>query len=261
MKIWIENRIPWITSNLGSSDMCSNIALPPLVISKIMYHPAVSVEYPDEDKLEYLEITNNGDQRVSLEGIYFAGTGFVYQFPAGSSAAPFSSLILAGNYQTFRSKYGFMPFGQFTRNLSNKSESLVLSDAFGNIIDNVCYGDTLPWPEADGNGYYLSLIDPGLDNGLPSSWIASNDIVTSSEYPSGIEDILIYPNPAESYICLTAGFEIRTVSLYDVYGRLIKTEKVNSESGLIDVSSLGRGLYIMKIETPSGTLTRKIIRK
>jgi hypothetical protein len=29
------------------------------------------------------------------------------------------------------------PFGQFTRNLSNKSQKIVLADAYGNTIDSV----------------------------------------------------------------------------------------------------------------------------
>jgi hypothetical protein len=33
------------------------------------------------------------------------------------------------------------PFGQFTRNLSNKSQKIVLADAYGNTIDSVEYFD------------------------------------------------------------------------------------------------------------------------
>ena len=36
----------------------------------------------------------------------------------------------------------------------------MLADGFGNVIDSVRYHDTIPWPEADGNGYYLKLTDP-----------------------------------------------------------------------------------------------------
>ena len=56
--------------------------------------------------------------------------------------------------------------GQFTRNLSNKGEKLVLADGFGNVIDSVSYSDQPPWPNADGNGYYLELIDPFSDNSI-----------------------------------------------------------------------------------------------
>lgn len=260
IKTFISSRISWITSNLGSYSSCSNIALPPLVITKIMYHPPGSAEFPDNDDLEYLEITNSGDRPVSLEGIYFAGTGFVYQFPSNSSIEPFSSIILAGDNKIFRIKYGFSPFGQFTRSLSNKGENIVLADAFGNIIDIVCYTDTIPWPDADGNGSFLKLIDTNLDNNDPSSWIASNDIPTSAAYPNPEEGLSVYPNPPGDFLKINAGFEIKSLSLFDIYGRLITTVSINSESCEIDVRHLSKGIYILKIETPFKTFIRKIVK-
>ncbi|HBZ19719.1 MAG TPA: secretion system protein Por [Bacteroidales bacterium] len=259
IKTWLGNRIPWITSNLGTYDQCENVDLPPLIISKIMYHPAISVEYPDEDKMEYLEITNNGDQTVDLGGIYFAGTGFVFQFPVNSSIEPFSSLILAGNYQIFRSKYGFAPYGQFTRNLSNKTENLVLADAFGNIIDNVCYLDTMPWPDADGNGYYLKLIDPGLDNNNPSNWIASNSILTSVENPDATESLNVYPNPADDMLMINADFEIKSVRVLDIYGRSVLFQRINSGRYELNVKQLLKGIYFLEIGSTAKTYFRKVI--
>ena len=73
---------------------------------------------------------------------------------------PHGSIILAGNSEVFRAKYGFYPYGQFTRSLSNTGEKLVLADGFGNVIDIVEYSDLPPWPDAKFNGYYLALNDP-----------------------------------------------------------------------------------------------------
>ena len=36
IKTWLEQRIQWITANIGSYSGCSNVKIPPLVISKIM---------------------------------------------------------------------------------------------------------------------------------------------------------------------------------------------------------------------------------
>ena len=63
----------------------------------------------------------------------------------------------------------------------------MLLDAFGNVIDEVCYYDVAPWPAADGNGYYLKLADVNLDNSLASSWTASNGVISSvGETPAEI---------------------------------------------------------------------------
>ena len=39
MKTWIQQRINWLNSHIGSDQGCSDVDLPPLVISKIHYHP------------------------------------------------------------------------------------------------------------------------------------------------------------------------------------------------------------------------------
>lgn len=260
VKTFLNDRITWITSNLGPYSQCNNVAVPPLVITKIMYHPSASVEFPDTDDLEYLEITNNGDQNVDLSGVYFAGTGFVFQFPSGSVIDPYSSIILAGNFTAFRSNYGFAPFGQFTRNLSDKSENLVLCDGFGNIIDNVIYSDTVPWPDADGNGYFLKLISPDLDNNDPVNWIASQDVITSVNNFNDDGDLQIYPNPASDILKISAGVEINSLSLFDIYGHLLTSKDVNNESFELDIRHLSKGLYILRIRTFGKTYTRKIIK-
>ncbi|HXR79356.1 MAG TPA: CotH kinase family protein, partial [Saprospiraceae bacterium] len=58
LKTWLNARIPWMTNHLGSDNACKNVATPPLVISRINYHPETSGNFPDEEKLEFLEITN-----------------------------------------------------------------------------------------------------------------------------------------------------------------------------------------------------------
>jgi len=144
LKSWLGERIIWMTTNLGPYSGCSSVVVPQLVISRIMYNPPVSVWFPDDEELEFIEITNSGDQEVNLSGIYFAGTGLVYQFPYNSLIGPDTSLYIAANSSLFLSKYGFQPFDQYTRHISNSGQNIVLSDAFGNVIDNVQFTDSLP---------------------------------------------------------------------------------------------------------------------
>jgi hypothetical protein len=225
-----------------------------------MYHPSASIEFTDADDLEYIEITNNGDQTVDLTGVYFAGTGLVYQFPPNSSIGPSSSIILASNYTAFRLKYGFSPAGRFSRHLSNKGQNIVLCDGFGNIIDNVSYMDTIPWPEADGNGSYLKLTDNNLDNNDPASWIAANDVITSSETFVTEDDILIYPNPVGDILNINSGFDIKSITLFDIYGRQLSSVRTGGNSYELDMEQFSGGLYILRIVTSQGTYVRKIIK-
>lgn len=261
IKSFMATRTAWMSANLGSYSACSNTSVPQLVITKIMFHPKPTPQYPDDDDLEFLEIRNAGTTTASLSGIYFPGTGLVYQFPAGSTLGAGQCVILASNSTAFQNTYGFAPFGQFTRHLSNSGENLVLADAFGNVIDNVFYSDTIPWPEADGNGYYLKIKELSLDNSLASSWEASNDIISSVTDPEAESELLIYPNPVTDILHIEAGCEIMNIDLYDMTGRFIRCEAHVTGNCEISLHDLVKGTYLLYITTTSGSYSRKIVKE
>jgi len=260
IKSFVIARTDWMTSSLGSYAACSNVSVPPLVIKKIMYNPETSLEFPESNKMEFIEILNNSDQAVDLKGIYFRGTGLSYQFSDHATLGPRSTYHLASSWPTFHARYGFTPYGEFARNLSNKDENLVLADAFGNIIDKVHYFDTLPWPEADGNGYYLQLIDPGLDNSLPEHWIASKETVVSKKEFHSDSDLTIYPNPVHDILFIEADTEIKSLSLFDIQGRLLRTIQINGPTGEVDIGHFRKGTYILEITSSDKIYSRLIVK-
>jgi hypothetical protein len=260
LKTWLTARIEWMTINLGSYSACNNVIVPPLVITKIMYNPEASVYYTDSDDLEFIEIMNNSDKVISLSGIYFSGTGLVYQFPYNAILDPYSSVFLASNLDFFLAEHGFLPYGQFTRHLSDKGQNLVLSDAFGNIIDNINYSDTVPWPDADGNGYYLTLTDPFLDNNDAGNWTASNDkTLSENDIITGF-DLQLSPNPVRDMLKIKTPSVIKSISIYDIYGRLLETVNVNCETYELEMKQFTEGIYIIRVITPGKTYSGKIVR-
>jgi CotH kinase protein/Lamin Tail Domain/Secretion system C-terminal sorting domain len=261
MKSWLQQRITWMTNTLGSYSDCASVDIPPLVISKIMYAPDSTVSFPDSKDQEFLEIVNTGSKPVDLTGVYFSRTGFVYQFPANSSIEVGSRKILAANKTIFFAKYGIVPSGQFTRNLSNTGETLVLANAYGDIIDSVSYSDQPPWPDARGNGYYLELPDPLSDNSKGSNWIAANAKIV------GVEDIesdlllKLYPSPVEEKLVLEYAGGKYILQLYDFQGNLLKTLSVNSELYNLDMTQYKSGIYLIRVLTSGRNFVRKIIKE
>ena len=257
MKTWISNRIDWISQNVESYSGCTDVDLPPLVISKINYHPKDWLGI-DGNHLEFIEITNNGNQTVDLTGVYFRELGVTYSFPVGSSLEPQEAIMLCSDSLVFKECYGGTPFDQFERNLSNKSEYLVLVDAWGNVIDEVRYFDSDPWPEdADGKGAYLQLIDLNLDNNLPESWTVGFDITSVSE----IGEFSIYPNPAKGSIRIDTGLGLSLIQtktdyrITNIMGQVLMTGMICGESKQIDVSQLSVGLYFITV----GEITQKLV--
>ena len=244
MKTWINQRINWMTANIGSYSGCADVDLPPLVISKIHYHPEDWGGFDDE-QLEFIEITNNGGDIVDLTGVYFRELGVTYSFPAGSSMAPHEAIMLCSDSLAFMACYGMTPFGQFSRNLSNKSEYLVLVDAWGNVIDEVRYFDSDPWPwEADGEGAFLQLIDLDLDNSLPENWMAAYDITETSE---SLADggFRVFPNPTNGMVTIVGGHNEYRIA--NMMGQTLLTGSLNGETLTLDVSSLASGLYFITV--------------
>ena len=152
-----------------------------MVISKISYNPLETDTFPESKDLEFIEIQNIGTTTVNLTGVYLSKLGVSYQFEENATISPAQAIQLVGNTAVFFDRYGLEAYGRFDRDLSNSSQNLVLADAFGNIIDQVEYTDSAPWPEsADGDGFYLELIDVNSDNALASSWKASSDAVLNT---------------------------------------------------------------------------------
>jgi hypothetical protein len=259
LKLFLYNRINWMTANIGTFNACSDIAIPPLVITKINYNPSVSGNFPVSNDQEFVEIKNTGAATVNLTGIYLRELGLSYQFPPNSTVGAGQSIFLASNPDTFQLKYGISAFGQYTRNLSNSHYKIVLADGFGNTIDTVEYFDDAPWPDADGNGSFLELIDTSLDNNLASSWIASTATLASEQF-STASNFSLYPNPVHDFLTIdTTGF-IDSIEIFDIYGK--RLDKIVSDVNILtlDFRKYPVGMYFVQIVGNGASTTRKIIR-
>lgn len=75
---------------------------------------------------------------------------------------------------------------------------------------------------------------------------------------TGLKEINIYPNPTSDYIYISGNKKINTLELYNVNGQKVLQSKGNT----IDISSLTKGVYILKTFTENNEVfTNKIIKK
>jgi hypothetical protein len=261
LKLFLYQRINWMTGNLGSFSACAAIEVPSLVITKINYNPPTVAPYTVSNDQEFIEIKNVGQSPVNATGIYFRELGISYQFAQNSTIDAGQSIFLASNPATFLAKYGIVAYGQFTRNLSNSTQNLVLADAFGNIIDEVKYTDSAPWPNADGNGSFLQLTSTSLDNSLASSWEASNSTSLSVDSPMRMLNVAIYPNPVSTMLEVESDTELMQIEISDVYGKILYSKPVYSIKASVDFSKYSSGIYFISVASEHGTRTEKIIKQ
>lgn len=69
--------------------------------------------------------------------------------------------------------------------------------------------------------------------------------------------VKVYPNPTEDVLNIV-GADIERVDVYSMNGRLVKSV-VNTSS--VDFQNLPSGIYIVKIKTPSGIVTERVVKK
>src|SRR5690554_624836 len=74
----------------------------------------------------------------------------------------------------------------------------------------------------------------------------------------------VYPNPTENIVHVSwEGAElIEKIVVYDAIGRaVIKLTDVNDKTEMLDFTSFETGVYIVRIETASNTISRKITKR
>jgi hypothetical protein len=264
MKSWVQERIQWMQNELGSFSNCNSVTTPSLVITKINYNPIETDAFPKSKDSEFLEIQNTGNTAVNLTGIYLSKLGVSYKFTQGASIQAGQKIVLAGNAEVYLAKYGASPFGVFQRDLSNSSYHLILSDAFGNIIDQVKYEDSAPWPEtADGEGFYLELIDVNSDNAMPINWKATSDstLSTSSNVTNSLA-FTVTPNPTKDKLIISAAEALKKIIVFNPLGQKIKTFNVNFKTGEINISALKKGIYFLSLQGVNGMeASAKVVKK
>jgi hypothetical protein len=79
---------------------------------------------------------------------------------------------------------------------------------------------------------------------------------TAVEEIQGNETVSFYPNPTNGIVNVE-GHDIIEVKVYNALGQLVKETK----DDVLDLSDQEAGIYILKVITPSETITKQIIKK
>lgn len=83
--------------------------------------------------------------------------------------------------------------------------------------------------------------------------------------PSGINEdensgISIGPNPFSETVKLTSDWEIKSINIREIDGKLIDTQSVNSQTYFYAGQALPTGIYLLEIKTLKGTFIRKLVK-
>jgi len=251
-----------------------------LVINEINYK-----SNPVYDTGDWIEIFNPSHSAIDLSGykFYDSGEGNLFTLPDGTVIGPAGYLAICEDTVKFRffhpSATNFT--GNFDFGLSSTGETVHFADPNGVVLDSVAYGTTSPWDtKPNGNGYTLSLINPGLDNSLPASWRGGkllgtpsqrNDVYTElkgeGDVPSSYSLSQNFPNPfnPETKILVTLPERSNIkITVYDVIGNEVAViaEGEFMPGGhefVFDGSKLTSGVYFYRISAEKFNAVRKML--
>lgn len=89
-------------------------------------------------------------------------------------------------------------------------------------------------------------------------WTMKGDVLGVND---NIADLVsVFPNPATDVlnVKLNSSIEVSDVAMYNVLGKKVG---VSYNNGVINVSGLAQGVYVLKVNTTAGTLTQKVVKQ
>ena len=71
--------------------------------------------------------------------------------------------------------------------------------------------------------------------------------------------VKVYPNPLANGNLIIDSKEMKQAEIYDIGGQLIRTVEITSSTQSIDISSLRKGIYLLKVSSASSLFVSKIV--
>jgi len=165
----------------------------------------------------------------------------------------------------------FNPTSMQILNASHDMEAIVIDNVaqfhFQNIsLDTGGHGNILLKMKT--NEDLITTDEVGLQANIYFDFnfpVATNEAVTSFRVLGvdefDISQIKVYPNPANDVVNVQSPSVIKSITVYDLQGRLIVAVNPNKQNSELNISHLNTGIYFFSIETEAGTMVRKIMKQ
>ena len=86
------------------------------------------------------------------------------------------------------------------------------------------------------------------------------EIASLSTKNISLSDFTVYPNPATDFVNINSADTIDSYRIYDLTGRVVKSSSPYSNNLRIDVTSLNKGVYMVKLNSGDKTGSIKLIK-
>ncbi|HAM99777.1 MAG TPA: hypothetical protein DCQ26_14315 [Marinilabiliales bacterium] len=276
IKVRVKNNDDW--SGLRQISFLKNTEdYSGLKLTEIHYHPwdlVVGTDTTENKDLEFIELKNEGTKAINISGIIIDSAVY-YQVPEATLLNPGAFYVIASKPKAFYTRYGRNPHGNFTGNLDNSGEYLLITDPKGNKILSCTYDDQYPWPEAaDGMGFSLAAsVTRSTQNPDEPAYWKKSEVRHGSPFDNDTpietnEELVLetFPNPTHETLNIKVDHltEAQTIDI-SVVNQMGKTvysnqlEDTNLETINFTSLRLTPGTYIVKITTKTQNWIQKVI--
>jgi hypothetical protein len=84
------------------------------------------------------------------------------------------------------------------------------------------------------------------------------DPTTLSVKKNVLENVSVYPNPASGSLTINT-LDGANIDIYNVIGKMVKSQEALSNSHTMDISDLSTGVYFVKLTSEGKTATKKLV--
>ena len=234
-----------------------------MVINEINYRSIDSFNPDDWIELYNPETTAKD---ISNWKIKDDNDSHVFVIPEGTQVEANGYLVIVKDEADFAAAFPGTPYiGELGFGFGG-SDEVRLYSSDDKLVDEVKYESESPWSTcAYETGNTLELITPDLDNSLPESWSCINEngspnaVNSSNLYIENIDSSLtnIFPNPVKNTLYISGDSNNYNIKVYSLLGQIVISDYNVNE---VDVSSLTKGVYLIKISNENSTITKRFIK-
>lgn len=231
----------------------------------------------DEQRVEFVADLYVGTWETPIQGFYAAtfdltfstdvvlpeSTSFVYNTQAFSGKLEEVKILNKGSQLPSK--------GHINISISRLDGKSV--NGFGKIgeVHFITVGDLIGSRQVDEIPFtvkaeYVKLLDvdgrelPNETDADGATIIIVNDILARNARNTNARQIDIYPNPARDQLYIQLqNLRGEELEIFNINGQRVKREQVRGDQVLVDTKDLRPGVYMIKIHTEEGIITRRVL--
>ncbi len=153
-----------------------------------------------------------------------------------------------------------VPQGSYFVNSADVTDSQNDTLDDGSVVVYYDTGDNVTVTGLNCQAYYFGVYVKTL-----GEWSAADTIHCDScsnvAGVSDLQDLTVYPNPADDYLVVSIDRQDFTVEVYTQTGRKVLEKNVTGNTARLNVSGLAPGVYILRISTRERTLHYRVVKR